>query len=417
MFEPKGRRICLQPDCRIFGKEIHMNEIKCPHCGKTFEIDEASYAAILKQVRDDEFNKELASRESAFNTEKANAVTIALAETEKKFSEQINAKEREILELRTKEKASEAEKQLALEKAMNESKLTIERLKNEIEQKENEHKFTEASLKEQHEKELKTKDEMIEYYKDFKARQSTKMVGESLEQHCLDEFNKARAGAFQSAYFGKDNDASSGSKGDFIFRDFSSDGTEYISIMFEMKNEADETKTKHKNEDFLKELDKDRKEKNCEYAVLVSMLEADSEYYNSGIVDVSHIYPKMYVIRPQFFIPMITLLRNAARNTIDYKHQLEVMRNQDIDITNFESNIEAFKDGFSRNYDLAKRQFETAIAEIDKSIDHLKKIKESLTKSENNLRLANDKAQDLSVKKLTKNSPTLAAKFAELNKE
>lgn len=272
----------------------------------------------------------------------------------------------------------------------------------------------EKSLCEKHADEIKRRDDEIAYYKDFKARQSTKMIGESLEQHCETEFNKLRATAFQNAYFEKDNDIKTGSKGDFIYREYSNDGVEFISIMFEMKNEMDTTATKHKNEDFFKELDKDRKEKNCEYAVLVTMLEADNEYYNSGIVDVSYRYPKMYVVRPQFFIPIITVLRNAALNSLQYRHELELVRNQNIDITHFEEDINDFKDKFSRNFRLASEKFQKAIDEIDKTIDHLQKTKESLLSSENNLRLANNKAEDLTIKKLTKGNPTMAAKFAEL---
>ena len=263
---------------------------------------------------------------------------------------------------------------------------------------------------------LKLKDEQIEYYKDFKARQSTKMVGESLEQHCLNQFNSIRMTAFPNAYFEKDNDARSGSKGDFIFREAGADGTEFISIMFEMKNEMDETATKHKNEDFFKELDKDRRQKNCEYAVLVSLLEIDNELYNNGIVDVSYKYEKMYVIRPQFFIPMITLLRNAALNSLQYKQELQVVKNQQIDILHFEENMNAFKEGFARNYRIASDRFKTAIDEIDKTITHLQKTKDALLSSENNLRLANNKADDLSIKKLTKNAPAVREMFEELDK-
>ncbi len=423
-----------------------MNEIKCPKCGEVFTIDEASYADILRQVRDQAFQKELEAREAAMKTDKENAVTIAIANTREDLQKAIAEKDREIAELKTREqaqetrqklaveqatadnqmkiqqlesklKAQETEHKLELEKATANSKMQVQQLQGELKAQEAEFKLREEGMKNQHRAQLEMKDEMIAQYKDFKARQSTKMVGESLEQHCMEEFNKARAAAFQKAYFEKDNEVRDGSKGDFIFRDFDASGMEYISIMFEMKNEADETKTKHKNADFFKELDKDRRAKGCEYAVLVSMLEPDSEYYNTGIVDVSYQYDKMYVIRPQFFIPMITVLRNAALNTVAYKREAEEMREQHIDIANFESNMESFKDGFSRNYNLAKKQFQKAIEEIDKSIDHLEKIKENLTKSENNLRLANDKAQKLTVKRLTKNSPTLAAKFDELHSD
>lgn len=291
---------------------------------------------------------------------------------------------------------------------------TILELESQIKLKNNEWELKEKSLCEKHADEIKRRDDEIAYYKDFKARQSTKMIGESLEQHCETEFNKLRATAFQNAYFEKDNDIKTGSKGDFIYREYSNDGVEFISIMFEMKNEMDTTATKHKNEDFFKELDKDRKEKNCEYAVLVTMLEADNEYYNSGIVDVSYKYPKMYVVRPQFFIPIITVLRNAALNSLQYRHELELVRNQNIDITHFEEDINDFKDKFSRNFRLASEKFQKAIDEIDKTIDHLQKTKEALLSSENNLRLANNKAEDLTIKRLTKGNPTMAAKFAEL---
>lgn len=297
---------------------------------------------------------------------------------------------------------------------MQQKETTILELESQIKLKNNEWELKEKSLCEKHADEIKRRDDEIAYYKDFKARQSTKMIGESLEQHCETEFNKLRATAFQNAYFEKDNDIKTGSKGDFIYREYSNDGVDFISIMFEMKNEMDTTATKHKNEDFFKELDKDRKEKNCEYAVLVTMLEADNEYYNSGIVDVSYKYPKMYVVRPQFFIPIITVLRNAALNSLQYRHELELVRNQNIDITHFEEDINDFKDKFSRNFRLASEKFQKAIDEIDKTIDHLQKTKEALLSSENNLRLANNKAEDLTIKRLTKGNPTMAAKFAEL---
>ena len=427
-----------------------MNEIKCPKCGEIFQIDETSYAAIVNQVRDETFKNEIESRQKAFIKEKEDAVALAKAQVQKQYADLLSQKENTITALNSKiennqnatalavsemekEKdkiiaalesklrGADAEKQLALSKAQSQKdkdlstkEIEIEKLNAKIESNEREYLSRENSLKEKYEEEIRLKDDQIAFYKDFKAKQSTKMVGESLEQHCLVEFNRIRPTGFQNAYFEKDNDAQTGSKGDFIFRDYDDNGIEYISIMFEMKNEADETKTKHKNEDFLKELDKDRRQKNCEYAVLVSLLEADNELYNTGIVDVSHKYEKMYVIRPQFFIPLITILRNAAQNSIAYKRELEFMRNQNIDITHFEENIETFKTGFSRNYELAKNQFQTAIDEIDKSIAHLNKIKENLQKSENNLRLANNKAQDLTIKKLTKNNATMAEKFAQL---
>ena len=420
-----------------------MQEIKCPKCGEVFQVDESGYAAIVKQVRDKEFEKEILERQSVYQTEKDSAVKIAVPKIE-------SEKDKEISELRATLKTEKAEKQLeidkitsAKDKQLAEKELEISRLKGELElnktstdlavknavqQKEttilelesqiklknNEWELKEKSLCEKHADEIKRRDDEIAYYKDFKARQSTKMIGESLEQHCETEFNKLRATAFQNAYFEKDNDIKTGSKGDFIYREYSNDGVEFISIMFEMKNEMDTTATKHKNEDFFKELDKDRKEKNCEYAVLVTMLEADNEYYNSGIVDVSYKYPKMYVVRPQFFIPIITVLRNAALNSLQYRHELELVRNQNIDITHFEEDINDFKDKFSRNFRLASEKFQKAIDEIDKTIDHLQKTKEALLSSENNLRLANNKAEDLTIKKLTKGNPTMAAKFAEL---
>ena len=376
-----------------------MNEIKCPKCGEVFQIDETSYAAIVKQVRDEEFNKEI-------NDKTSTAVKIAESELQNKITK-LEA------ELATAKKESE----IAVKDALFEKESEIKDLQSKLSTAKTESELEKKSLKEAYETKLKDKDEQIDYYKDLKTRMSTKMIGETLEQHCENSFNQLRATGFQRAYFEKDNDAKEGSKGDYIFRDYDENGNEYISIMFEMKNEADTTATKQKNEHFFEKLDKDRKAKNCEYAVLVSLLEADSELYNTGIVDVSHKYEKMYVIRPQFFIPMITLLRNAALNSLEYKQQLVTIRNQEIDITNFEANIEEFKTGFARNYELASKQFSSAIDEIDKSIDHLNKIKEYLTKSENNLRLANNKADDLSIKKLTKNSPTMAAAFEEERKK
>ena len=336
---------------------------------------------------------------------------------------QISERDRKIAELQAKLAAGETEKKLAVAQAveikneeLSKKVEEISDLKGELKNKETESRLNEQSIKEQYENKLKMKDEQIEYYKDFKARQSTKMIGESLEQHCLTQFNQIRMTAFPNAYFEKDNDARTGSKGDFIYRECGEDGTEFISIMFEMKNEADKTATKHKNEDFFKELDKDRKEKGCEYAILVSMLESDSELYNNGIVDVSYRYPKMYVIRPQFFIPIITLLRNAALNSLQYRQELQIVRNQQVDILHFEENMNAFKEGFARNYRLASEKFATAIDEIDKTIDHLQKTKAALLSSDNNLRLANHKADELSIKKLTKNAPAVKAMFDELKK-
>ena len=337
---------------------------------------------------------------------------------------EISARDQKIIELQAKLDATETEKKLAVAEAVEEKNKEISQksseiadLKGELKSKETESRLSEKSLIEQYEDKLKLKDEQIEYYKDFKARQSTKMIGESLEQHCLTQFNSIRMTAFPNAYFEKDNNIKTGSKGDFIYREYGNDGTEFISIMFEMKNEADTTATKHKNEDFFKELDKDRNEKGCEYAILVSLLEIDSELYNNGIVDVSYKYPKMYVIRPQFFIPIITLLRNAAQNSLLYRQELQIVRNQQVDILHFEENMNAFKEGFARNYRLASEKFATAIEEIDKTIDHLQKTKAALLSSENNLRLANNKADELSIKKLTKNAPSVKAMFDNLEKE
>jgi hypothetical protein len=503
-----------------------MQEIKCPKCGEVFQVDELGYAAIVKQVRDSEFSKEIKEREEQlkkdkakdlellnmqstekFNkelaqrdkelsdrnteiaalkaqieqmkTEKTIAVNdaklemkmeidkqreeianlngrfksereLAKAEVTEKLKDELGKKEQRIAELSMQLENEGNRKRLEVETAVSvkekelskkdseivELKAQIEQIKNEktiavneatfekdkeillltnrIENNEKSSQLNEQAIKTRYEEKLKEKDELILYYKDLKARQSTKMVGETLEQHCEIEFNKLRATAFQNAYFEKDNDAKSGSKGDYIFRETDENGVEIISIMFEMKNEMSETATKHKNSDFFKELDKDRREKGCEYAVLVSMLEADNELYNTGIVDVSYKYSKMYVIRPQFFIPMITLLRNAALNSLQYKKQLVAVQNQNIDISNFEADMNKFKDAFGRNYRLASERFQNAMDEIDKTIDHLQKVKESLRLSENNLRLANDKAEDLTIKKLTRNNPTMAQKFAEL---
>ncbi len=407
-----------------------MKEIKCPNCGEFFQVDESGYAAIVQQVRDSEFNTELSRRAKELEQKQASDLAIIRMEKEKEQADALNQKvreiadkDREIAELKAKINANELEKTLAVteaeqkkEKELSQKNTEIIELKGKLENKAAETKLMETNLKEKYEGQLKDKDEQIAYYKDFKARQSTKMVGESLEQHCLNQFNSIRMTAFPEAYFEKDNDATSGSKGDFIFRE-AKEGTEFISIMFEMKNENETTATKHKNEHFFKELDKDRNEKGCEYAVLVSMLEMDNEYYNNGIVDVSYKYPKMYVVRPQFFLPIISLLRNAALNSLEYQQELQVVRNQQLDIINFENNMNVFKEGFAKNYDLASRKFNDAIAEIDKSIAQLQKVKDALTSSERNLRLANDKAQDLSIKKLTKNSPTLKAMFDELKKD
>ena len=393
-----------------------MNEIKCPKCGTVFQISESDYESIVKQIRDKEFDKEISLRDEQHKLDKDNAVKLAESKIKESYVDSLNKKDLEIVELKNKLKLFESKKELEIQKATSEMDKRIESLSNELDKKNTEFELKEKSMKETYEIKLKDKDEQISYYKDFKTRQSTKMIGESLEQHCSVEFNRLRP-LFKNAYFEKDNDAKSGSKGDFIFRDFDDDGNEIVSIMFEMKNEADTTSTKHKNEHFFKELDKDRKEKNCEYAVLVSMLEADNDYYNDGIVDVSHLYDKMYVIRPQFFIPLITLIRNMASKSMDYKKELELVKSQNIDITHFEENINTFKEGFGRNYRLASERFAKAIEEIDKTIDHLQKTKEHLLKTNDNLRLANNKAEDLTIKKLTHNNPTMEKMFEELEKE
>ncbi len=426
-----------------------MAEIRCPNCGEVFQVDESGYTAIVQQVRDQEFDRALKEREKQMESAQKDAIKIAVMETEQSQKDALVDKEKEISEkemeiARLKEKlagieaekkmelarmeeklaGAETEKELAITKALAdkdkelaEKDREIIALNGTIETNEQKSKLSETSLKESYEARLKGKDEEIAFYKDLKAKQSTKMIGEDLERHCENEFNKYRATGFKNAYFEKDNDARSGSKGDFIFRDFTDEGTEFISIMFEMKNEMDETASKHKNADFFKELDKDRNEKNCEYAVLVSMLEADNDLYNEGIVDVSYKYEKMYVIRPQFFIPMITLLRNAALNAAEYKNELALVRNQNIDITHFEDDLNEFKDKFGRNVQLAGERFQTAIEEIDKTITHLQKVKENLQNSERNLVLADKKLEDLTIKKLTRKNPTMKAKFEELNKE
>ena len=438
-----------------------MQEIRCPHCGKMFQVDEAGYAAIVKQVRDKEFRRELQEREEKFLTDKQTAVELALsaerekfqkdsAESELKLQKLQSEKEADLLRInsertaeiaRIREEAEQAAGQLHKKLTALESRLqmaeadrklaiseerqknvevlaekdkTILQLESRLKLKEEEDKLSQQSIRESYEEKIRQKDEQIAYYKDFKARQSTKMIGESLEQHCEISFNRVRATGFQNAYFEKDNDVRTGSKGDYIFRDYDENGLEYISIMFEMKNEADETSTKHKNADFLKELDKDRTQKKCEYAVLVSLLEPDNELYNEGIVDVSHKYPKMYVIRPQFFIPMITLLRNAAGNSLKYQRELELTRQQNIDISHFEDDLLEFKERFGRNYRLASDKFRKAIEEIDKTIDHLQKTRDALLSSENNLRLANEKAESLTVKKLTAKNPTMRKRFEDL---
>lgn len=466
-----------------------MKEIKCPHCGQLFTIDESNYDSIVKQIRDHEFYDELKKRETEYNEklelqkelvtkDLMGKATVKLNEqkaeieslknqlklVEKEHENELNlktsslkeeintlnatkqseinkitaSKDIEISELKSKANATvldlkskievlnqqvkngDTEKELAVNKAISELKETkdqeINKAKNELEIYKSEMANKFDSMKDSYEQQLSAKQELVDYYKDFKTKMSTKMIGESLEQHCANEFNKNRMGMFRNAYFEKDNEVVEGSKGDFVFRDFDEDGVEIISIMFEMKNEADTTSTKHKNEDFFDKLDKDRNRKKCEYAVLVSLLESDSELYNEGIVDVSYRYPKMYVIRPQFFIPLITLLRNAALNATEYKKQLLIEKNNNLDIAHFEENMENFKVAFGKNFETASKKFSTAIDEIDKTIDHLKKVKENLLSSDRQLRLANDKAQDLTIKKLTKNAPSLAEKFKE-NKE
>jgi hypothetical protein len=390
-----------------------MNEIKCPNCGKAFTIDEAGFADILKQVRDSKFDEELDQRLE--EAEKAKKTEIKLAEVKaaSDFQKESAKQEQEIAALKSKLELIETEKKLAVREALSGVEKERDDLKRDLAIIAAETKSGNASLALEHKAELDVAKKEIELLRNMKKALSTKMVGETLELHCEHEFNSIRAAAFPSAYFEKDNDSKSGSKGDYIFRDSTASGVEVVSIMFEMKNEADGTATKKKNEDFLKELDKDRNEKGCEYAVLVSLLEPENELYNGGIVDVSHKYPKMYVIRPQFFIPVITFLRNAALNALQYKEELAVVRAQNIDITNFESTLETFKTGFSRNYDLAARKYETAIADIDKSIEALERVKANLVGSEKNLKLANDKAQDITIKKLTKGNPTMAGKFEE----
>ena len=422
-----------------------MQEIKCPKCGEVFQVDESGYAAILKQVRDKEYHKEIEEYKKHLEESQESKDELVKAKTESEYKDIISSKDAEIEKLKAKLKEADNEKKLAVnevaaekEKKLAESsskiveleaqfknsesekKLAVSEAVSKVEkdfrEKEDRYKEDAQKMKEEYSDQLREKDVQINYYKDLKTRMSTKMVGETLEQHCEIEFNKIRMSAFPNAYFEKDNDARTGSKGDYIFRE-SEDGVEFISIMFEMKNENETTATKHKNEDFLKELDKDRNEKKCEYAILVSMLEADNELYNTGIVDVSYKYPKMYVIRPQFFIQMITLLRDAARKSIQYQHELAMVRNQNMDITHFEEDLEAFKQGFARNYELASKKFNEAIDDIDKTIKYLEKTKEALLSSENNLRLANNKATDLTVKKLTKNNPTMEAKFRELKND
>ena len=394
-----------------------MNEIICPHCGKAFKIDEAGYADILRQVRDSEFERQLHERLELLEKEKLNAIELATTKVTGELEKAAVEKDSEIRELKSQIEAGDMAQKLAVAEAVGSIEKERDQLRNDLEHVNLEKMLAEKSLKDRYEIQIKDRENEIERLRDMKARLSTKMVGETLEQHCETEFNRIRATAFPQAYFEKDNDARTGSKGDYIFRESDDTGTEIVSIMFEMKNESDETASRKKNEDFFKELDKDRNEKKCEYAILVSLLEADSELYNSGIVDVSHRYRKMYVVRPQFFIPIITLLRNAALNASRYKQELARVKEQNIDITNFEDKLDSFKDSFSRNYDLASRKFNKAIDEIDKTIDRLQKVKSELLGSENNLRIANNKADDLSVKKLTRGNPTMAARFDALKKD
>jgi len=420
-----------------------MSKLICPNCNEAFEVDEQGYSKLVSQVRDQQFEKELKRQEQAMESEKATAVERAVNEVKENLSQEIQSKklelakmesgqqnkilevssgfEKKIQELESKLKAADTQKELDLAKALKVVEDEKNGLRAELEKAELAKELEKQSIEDRYKTKLlakddllRMKDEEVQRYKDFKQSQSTKMIGESLEQHCENEFNKLRATAFPTAYFEKDNDASSGSKGDFIFREFDQNEIEIVSIMFEMKNEADTTATKKKNEDFFKELDKDRNQKGCEYAVLVSMLESDNDYYNQGIVDVSHRYPKMYVIRPQFFIALISLLRNSALNALKYKQELEKERSQNIDITNFESEMEAFKQAFGENYERANRKFNDAISQIDRTINSLQKVKENLMSSDRQLRLANDKADGLTIKKLTKNSPSLRDKFKEL---
>jgi hypothetical protein len=426
---------------------MSMHEISCPHCHKAFQIDEAGYASILKQVRDEAFESEIANRLQLAEDDKRNAVELAESKAANAARDDAVKKDSEIQQLRAQLDTVATKQELAVTQAVTEIKGkrdvevaelkaviasrdtsealaitqavgTVEKERDQLQADLNLAKAEEAikasALKDKYENQIHERDEAIERLRDMKAKLSTKMLGETLEQHCETQFNQLRATAFPGAYFEKDNDASSGSKGDYIFRDADESDTEIVSVMFEMKNESDTTATKKKNEDFLKELDKDRNEKGCEYAVLVSLLESDSELYNSGIVDVSHRYPKMYVIRPQFFIPIITLLRNAAMGALEYKQELALVREQNIDVTNFEDDLDKFKTAFSKNYDIASRKFTTAIAEIDKSIDHLQKTKDALLSTDRNLRLANDKAQDVTIKKLTRNNPTMTKQFSDL---
>ena len=419
-----------------YSRRVIMSEIKCPKCGEVFTVDKSAYAEIILQIKNQEFEKEINTRLEAINKEKAAETALIVEKSKKDQEKTIQELKEKIARLeadnKLKEKESSNEKTLLenkhhqeiemmkkdnerlVEQAIHEKEKKIDELNNKLLLKEKEFALEEKQIKEQHAFEIKQKESEIAFYKDLKAKASTKLLGETLEQHCLNSFNQIRMVSYPHAYFEKDNEIVGGTKGDFIFRDTTEEGVEFISIMFEMKNEADETATKHKNEDFFKKLDEDRNKKNCEYAVLVSLLEPGSELYNSGIVDVSYRYPKMYVIRPQFFIPLISLLYNANKNAAEYKNQLEVIKNQNLDITKFEERLLDFQDKFSKNYALASSKFSSAIEEIDKTIDHLNKVKEGLLGADRNLRLANDKAQDLSIRKLTHNNPTMKEKFDEL---
>lgn len=390
-----------------------MTEIKCPHCGTTFTVDEAQYADIVHQVRSAEFESELHQRLAEFERSKKTEIELAEAKAAERGQRSLADKEKEIEGLKAKIDSAETARELAVTKAVSDLKQELSEARSELDVQKQKQQIENTSLAESHSKELALKDEQIERYKDMKARLTVKLLGETLEQHCEAEFERNRSLAFPRAQFGKDNDASDGTKGDYVFRDFSDEGTEYISIMFEMKNEGDQTATKKRNVDFLAKLDKDRNDKNCEYAVLVSMLEEDSDVY-TGITSVAHIHPKMFVIRPQYFLAIIDLLRTAALSTIEVKSELELTRRQNIDITNFESQLESFKSGFSRNYKLASDQFDKAIKGIDDAIKDLEKTKEFLLKSGNNLRLANDKAENVTIKKLTRGNPTMKQKFAAL---
>jgi hypothetical protein len=393
-----------------------MHEIICPHCKKAFKVDETGYADILKQVRDKDFEQQLHTRLELAEREKQSALELARMQSLNDLQKIASEKETEIHTLRAQIASIEISQKLAITTSISEIETERNDLRNSLDKSRLEKELAEKSLKDKYETQIKDRDDAIERLKDMKVRLSSKMIGETLEQHCENEFNRIRSTAFTRAYFEKDNDAKSGSKGDYIFRDRDENETEIVSIMFEMKNESDQTATKKKNEDFLRELDKDRNEKGCEYAVLVSMLEPESELYNSGIVDVSYRFPKMYVVRPQFFIPIITLLRNAAMNALQYKNELALIREQNIDITNFENQLDSFKSAFSRNYELASKKFHSAIDEIDKSIHHLEKTKEALLSTDKNLRLANDKADEVTIKRLTKGNSTMAARFAALDK-